>query len=255
VSGNFGRIVTCDFEFECAAGDLPKPLCMVAHVLDEHLEQVRTIVQWRGEFGSEAPFNIGPDTLFCAYSAHAEMMCFQELGWKFPVHVFDQHTAYLAASNLLLPSDDDDYKKPSKSLEAACRAYGLEGWMHLAATKKELAAAIGNGTWQGRFNREDIVSYCNEDVRMSVLLLREQLRSRPWLPAADVERILWWSEYFAKVVAQIQARGIPIDIELWNLAQENRKLVIQEQLRQFDPSFGDDEPIYTLEGEWSPVST
>ena len=48
-------------------------------------------------------FEIGDDTLFVAYCAWAEMTCFQVLGWKFPTHIFDQHTAYLAASNILLP--------------------------------------------------------------------------------------------------------------------------------------------------------
>jgi hypothetical protein len=64
VSGNFGNIVVCDFEYEIADGDLPKPLCMVAHVLDENLRHVRTIRQWRDDFGSTPPFDIGTDTLF-----------------------------------------------------------------------------------------------------------------------------------------------------------------------------------------------
>ena len=51
---------------------------------------------WRGDFGTSPPFDIGPDSLFVAYSAWAEMTCFKVLGWQFPVHVFDQHTAYLA---------------------------------------------------------------------------------------------------------------------------------------------------------------
>jgi hypothetical protein len=38
---------------------------------------------------------------------------------------------------------------------------------------------------------------------------------------------------------------------LWNLVQENKVAVIQELLRRFDPSHGDDDPIYTLSGEWN----
>ena len=71
------------------------------------------------------------------------------------------------------------------------------------------------------------------------------------LPAADVPRVLHWSNYSAKSVAQIQARGMPIDVPLWNFVQENSDAVIGELLRQFDPSHGSDEPIYTPEGEWS----
>ena len=99
---NFGTIVVCDFEYEVADGGLPNVLCHVAYVLDGGFQHVRTIRQWRGEFGAIPPFDIGPNSLFVAYSAWAEMTCFMALGWKFPVHIFDQHTAYLAASNILL---------------------------------------------------------------------------------------------------------------------------------------------------------
>jgi DNA polymerase-1 len=258
MSENFGNIVVCDFEYEIADGDLPNPLCMVAHVLDENLRHVRTIRQWRAELlGSTAPpFDIGPNTLFVAYSAWAEMTCFKVLGWKFPIHIFDQHTAYLAASNVLLPHNPDEVRnKPRKRLPDACRAYGLEGWERI--DKKEMQEAIGNGTWRGRYSPAEILDYCEEDGRMSVRLLHVQRRrlcdqrGHTLLPAADVERVLHWSNYSAKSIALIQARGMPIDMTLWNLIQENKAAVIGELLRRFDPSYGSDDPIYTGDGEWS----
>jgi hypothetical protein len=63
VSGNFTNVVVGDFEYEVTGGDLPNVLCMVAHVLNENLQHVRTIRTWRGEFGSTPPFDIGPDTI------------------------------------------------------------------------------------------------------------------------------------------------------------------------------------------------
>jgi hypothetical protein len=44
---------------------------------------------------------------------------------------------------------------------------------------------------------------------------------------------------------------MPIDMELWNLVQENKTAVIGELLRRFDPSHGNEDPIFTPEGEWS----
>ena len=102
MSGHFTQTVVCDFEYEIADGDLPNVLCMVRYVLDANLQHVRTIKLWRGEFGTAPPFDIR-STLFVAYSAWAELTCFKVLGWKFPTHVFDCHTAYLAASNILVP--------------------------------------------------------------------------------------------------------------------------------------------------------
>src|SRR5262245_66530670 len=88
---NFRRVIVADFEYEVSDGDLPAPLCLVAHELDENLEFVRAVRLWRGEFGLKPPFDIGDDTLFCAYTGWAELMCFMVLGWEFPVHVFDLH--------------------------------------------------------------------------------------------------------------------------------------------------------------------
>jgi hypothetical protein len=242
----FRQTVVIDFEYEIEAGNLPNVLCMVAYVLDEFLRHVRTIRLWRGEFGSTPPFDIGPDSLFVAYSAWADMTCFKRLSWKFPTHIFDQHTAYLAASNILLPytGDEERRKKPRKRLPDACRAYDIEGWEHI--DKPTIAKAIADGTWRGRFSPQEIVDYCEEDVRKSTQLLRAQLHA-----GANVPLILFWSDYSAKAIALIQARGMPIDMVLWNLVQENKAAVIAALIRQFDPSYGSPYPIYTPEGQWS----
>ena len=51
-----------------------------------------------------------------------------------------------------------------------------------------------------------------------------------------------WSEYSAKTVARIQARGMPIDMALWNLVQENKAAVIGALIARFDPSQGSEYP-------------
>jgi hypothetical protein len=140
------------------------------------------------------------------------------LGWQFPVHIYDLHTACLAASNILLPYNPDEVrKKPRKRLSDACRAYGIEGWERI--DKETISKAIGDGTWCELFTPLEVVDYCEEDVRMSVKLLRRQLLDKR---GADVDHVLAWSNYSAKAIARIQARGMPIDLELWHLVQENK---------------------------------
>jgi hypothetical protein len=200
----FRQTVVIDFEYEIEAGNLPNVLCMVAYVLDEFLRHVRTIRLWRGEFGSTPPFDIGPDSLFVAYSAWAEMVCFLVVGWRFPVHVLDLHTAYLAVSNLLLPYDPEEgekRKKPRKRLSDACRAYGIEGWEHI--DKATIAEDIGNGNWC-KYGRETVFQYCEEDVRKSTELLRAQVRCAAGFAPIDVPRVLHWSNYSAKAIARVQ---------------------------------------------------
>ena len=167
---------------------------MVAYVLDGNLRHIRTIRLWRGEFGATPPFDIGPDALVVGYSLWAEMTCFLQLGWRFPVHVYDLHTAYLAASNILLPYDPDEVrKKPRKNLAAACCAYGIEGWEKI--DKPDIAKAIGEGRWR-EYGQPAVFDYCEEDVRNSAELLRRQLSGyrnyAPIDPAARhaLERIL-----------------------------------------------------------------
>ena len=161
--GFFRRVVVVDFEYEVKPGGLPNVLCMVAYVLDGSLQHVRTVRLWRGEFGATPPFDIGPDTLVVGYSLWAEMTCFLQLGWKFPVHLLDQHTAYLASSNILLPYDpDEERKKVGKGLDDACKAYGIIGWVNL--DKKTIAEDIGNGHWR-KYGQPAVFAYCEEDVR------------------------------------------------------------------------------------------
>lgn len=258
MSKNFSQVVVIDFEYETEGGeyelkpgDLPQPLCMVAYILDEHLHHQRTIKLWRDELlaAKQPPFDVGLDTVVVAYSAWAEMTCFRQLGWQFPVHVLDLHTAYLAASNILLPhSPDEVRKKPRKRLADACRAYGIEGWENI--DKGTIAEDIGQGRWH-KYGRDGTTDYCEEDTRNTTKLLRAILQGRPRFPPIDVPCVLHWSNYSAKSIALIQARGMPIDMVLWNLVQENKAAIIRELVLQFDPSQGSDYPIYTLEGEWS----
>ena len=147
------------------------------------------------------------------------------LGWKFPEHIFDLHTAYLAASNILLPYNPDEVRKRQrKRLSDACRAYGIAGWESI--DKESIAQDIGEGRWRD-YGQEAVFNYCEEDVRASTLLLRAQLRGAPGIAAGRRRaRAALVQLFSAKAVALIQARGMPIDMPLWNLVQENKAAVI-----------------------------
>jgi hypothetical protein len=255
----FHRVVVIDFEYEVIpAGSLPAVLCMVAYILDGHLQHIQIIRLWRGEFGPHPPFDIGDDTLVVGYSLWAELTCFLVLGWEFPTHVYDLHTAYLAVSNFLLPKEYGVVrKKISKKLSDACKAYGIEGWEDIE--KPQMAKDIGEGRWY-LYGQPAVFAYCEEDVKNSTELLRRQLRGSNYFGLAPIhgiglvpsnpDLVLHWSEYSAKAIARVQARGMRIDLPLWNLVQENKTEIIKDLVRRFDPSQGTDDPIYTNEGEF-----
>ena len=214
-----------------------------------NFQHIETIRRWRGEFGTSPPFPIDDDTLVVGYSLWAEMTCFMQLGWRFPKHVYDLHTAYLSVSNILLPYNPDEKRiKQRKGLSYACCAYGIEGWEKI--DKPEMARAIGEGRWR-EYGQPAVFDYCEEDVRNSAELLRRQLSGYRHFAPIDPQLVMRWSEYSAKTVARIQAPGMPIDMPLWNLVQENKAAVIGALIARFDPSQGSEYPIYSPEGEFS----
>jgi hypothetical protein len=153
---HFRRIIVLDSEYEIEDGGLPNVLCLVAYVLDSNLRCLEIIRRWRGEFGPSPPFDIDDDTLIVGYALWAELICFLVLGWRFPKHVYDLHTAYLSVSNILLPyNPDEQRRKERKGLSYACRAYGIDGWERI--DKPEMAKAIGEGRWReyGQDRRAD----------------------------------------------------------------------------------------------------
>jgi DNA polymerase I len=74
----FSEIWCLDFEFATEPGEHPWPVCMVAH----ELRCGRVLRLWRDELlmCGRAPFDVGPNALFVAYLASAELGCFLELG-------------------------------------------------------------------------------------------------------------------------------------------------------------------------------
>ena len=74
-----------------------------------------------------------------------------------------------------------------------------------------MAKDIGEGRWRD-YGQDAVFDYCEEDVKRSAELLRRQIRGSNRFPRVDTDRVIFWSEYSAKAVARIQAKGIPIDM-------------------------------------------
>jgi DNA polymerase I len=66
---SFREIVVVDFEFEVGHGDRPWPICLVA----KELRSGRTYRVFQSEFGARPPYATGPDMLFVAFYASAEL--------------------------------------------------------------------------------------------------------------------------------------------------------------------------------------
>ena len=143
---------------------------LVAYLLDYNLQLISIVRRWRGEFGDAPPFDIGPDTLVVGYSLWAEMICFMTLGWKFPAHVYDLHTAFLSVSISFAPTMTT---RPSRSRARACRMLAALTAFKVgrASTSRHISEAIGQGRWR-EYGQPAVFDYCEEDVRNSTELFR-----------------------------------------------------------------------------------
>jgi hypothetical protein len=79
----FREVVVVDFEFAPPAGERPDPLCVVAH----ELKSGRRFRIWKDQLGPAPPYATGPDVLFVAYYASAELGCYRVLSWPMPPRI------------------------------------------------------------------------------------------------------------------------------------------------------------------------
>jgi DNA polymerase-1 len=86
-----------DFEFQALPGERPYVWCMSAR----EYYSGRHIRMWREELLAlhRPPFDAGPDALFVAFYASAEIGCFLELGWDLPVNTLDLFAEHRCATN------------------------------------------------------------------------------------------------------------------------------------------------------------
>jgi len=81
-----------DYEYRASAGERPTPVCVVAR----ELRSGRLIRSWADQFinHSSPPYPTGPDVLFVAYYAPAELSCHLAVGWPLPARVLDLYAEF-----------------------------------------------------------------------------------------------------------------------------------------------------------------
>jgi hypothetical protein len=203
------EIVLADFEFEVRPGERPVPVCLVAHELRSG-RRFRLLTE---QLGSEPPYAHGPNVLFVAYYASAELGCYRALGWPMPANILDLFCEFRCRTNGLPTTS-------GSSLLGALAYFGLD---HLAATeKKALQQAIGTGTWRGVYSAAELLDYCETDVLALAKLLPAMS------PLIDLPRALLRGRYMA-AAAVMEYNGVPIDLPVLQQLREHW-IDLQDQL-------------------------
>ena len=212
------EVVVADFEFAATPGERPVPLCLVAH----ELRSGRRFRVWQDKFDKAPPYATGADVLFVAYYASAELGCYRALGWPMPERVLDLFTEFRDRTNgLTTPA--------GSGLLGALTYFGLDSVG--ATAKKEMQEAIGTGTWQGKYTRDEILDYCESDV-----LALERLLTAMW-PKIDLPRALLRGRYMAAASA-MEHNGVPIDVETLELFRRQWTDIQDELIAEIDADYG-----------------
>jgi DNA polymerase I len=177
---------------------------------------------WHGEFGAAPPFPTGPDSLFVAYYASAELGCFKALGWPMPAHVVDLFVEFRDRTNgLTTPA--------GSGLLGALTYFGLDGLG--AAEKDEMRALIlAGGPWS-QDERAAILNYCATDI---------DALERLWpamLPRIDLPRALLRGRYMAAAAA-MEYNGVPIDTGTLALLREHWTGIQDQLIANIDADYG-----------------
>jgi hypothetical protein len=149
--GTFREVVVVDTEFTAITGGRPLPVCLVAH----ELRSDRRFRMFEDQFGPLPPYATGPDVLFVAFYASAELGVYRVLGWPMPERVLDLFVEFRNPTNgLPTPA--------GSSLLGALAYFGLDT---IAAVEKRKCRKPCNGTWRGRFTPEEILDYAEVAVK------------------------------------------------------------------------------------------
>ena len=189
----YREIWEVDFEFVAHPGERQVPVCMVAR----ERRSGQLIRSWQDELRAmrAPPYSTGPDSLFVAYFAPAELNCHLALGWPMPKRILDLYTEFRALTNGCPP-------KGGWGLLGALAYHGLAS---IEASEKDamLQKILSGGPWNEDEQRE-ILDYCQTDVDALARLLPAMA------PRIDLARALFHGRYMA-AVAQMEWAGVPID--------------------------------------------
>ena len=145
------------------------------------------------------PYSVGPDSLFVAFYASAEIGCHLALGWPKPARILDLFTEFRCHTNGAW-----DRQKKAGLLDALIH-FGIP--CIDAAEKDEMRAlALRGGPWSEE-ERLDLLNYCEGDVDSLAKLLPAML------PDINLPFALVRGRYMA-AVATMEHNGTPIDVDL-----------------------------------------
>jgi DNA polymerase I len=214
----FTEIWVVDFEFVANPGENPEPVCLVAW----ELRSGRKLRLWRDEFSAVSPYPTGPDVLFVAFYASADIGCHLALGWPVPERVLDPFTEFRNHTNGI----------PTISGAGLLGALAHHGLDSIGAVEKvEMRDLVLRGGPWSVAERVAILEYCESDVAALARLLPAMQ------PHIDLPRALLRGRYMA-AVARMERNGVPIDTETLSRLRHHWSDIQDKLITEIDANYG-----------------
>ena len=171
---------------------------------------------------TKPPFPTGPDALFVAYYASAELGCFRALGWPMPANVLDLFAEFRDRTNGLT-------RPPAPAWSAP---WLISGSTPSARPRRTTCALLilRGGPWSEN-EREAILDYCATDIDALERLLPAML------PRIDLPRALLRGRYMAAAAA-MEWNGVPIDMPTLELLREHWTDIQDDLIAAIDADYG-----------------
>jgi hypothetical protein len=154
---------------------------------------------------TEAPFPLGPETIFTAYYASAEIGCFLQLGWPLPARVIDLFAEFRLLTNGRQP-------KGGYGLVSALNYFGLPA---MAVEEKDALRrlAVRGGPWQAG-EPEALLDYCTSDVTALAALWPKLSAKLRWAQDPHAFEHAQLRGQYMVAAAHVERQGVPIDAPL-----------------------------------------
>jgi DNA polymerase-1 len=192
----FDELWAEDFEWVPKLGERPDVVCYGAR----ELRSGRTLRLWRDQLNATSPNLTDSRALFLSFVFNAEGVCRLALGWSLPAKIIDLSALFRCVVNgRIVPQ--------GKGLLGALAYYGIPSVD--AIYKDKIRQLIMRGWPFTPEEKAEILKYVMTDVdplfELAARLIAE--------PEFDLGIALHWGE-FAKVSAQMEHRGIPLDMNV-----------------------------------------
>jgi hypothetical protein len=217
----YREVWLADFEFSALPGERPTPVCLVAR----EFRSGRTLRLWQDDLldAPVPPYPTGPDVLFVAYLASAELGCHRALEWRMPERVLDLYAEFRCLTNGLEPYCGN-------GLLGALAWFGLDA-MDAAEKDAMQKLAMRGGPWSDH-ERRALLAYCEADVLALAKLFPAML------PRLDLPRAVACRGRYMRAVAGMEWAGVPIDTDTLSRLRTGWESIRDRLVESVDSRYG-----------------